>query len=100
MQKSGDHHIGMGFEAWKPLAKLFGWWLGIATFYLALVNLHDLRSSPRLSIIILLSAGFVYALACLWLHRQWSRFSVQTTKVLVIAIVLGAIGFRLMLLAV
>ena len=90
----------MRFEAWKPLAKLFGWWLGIATFYLALVNLHDLRSSPRLSIIILLSAGFVYALACLWLHRQWSRFSVQTTKVLVIAIVLGAIGFRLMLLAV
>ena len=100
LHKRGDRHIGMRFEASKPLAKLFGWWLGIATFYLALVHLHDLRGSPRRSIIILLGAGFVYALACLWLHRQWSTFPSRTRKILVIAIVLGAIGFRVMLLAV
>ncbi len=83
-----------------PLAKLFGWWIAIAACYLALVALHDLRGSPRRSIIILLGAGFVYALACLWLHRRWERLSAATARSVVIAIVLGAIAFRVILLAV
>ena len=83
-----------------PLAKLFGWWIAIAACYLALAALHDLRGSPRRSIIILLGAGFVYALACLWLHRRWAGFSAATARSVVIAIVLGAIAFRVILLAV
>ena len=83
-----------------PLAKLFGWWIAIAACYLALVALHDLRGSPRRSIIILLGAGFVYALACLWLHRRWAGLSAATARSVVIAIVLGAIAFRVILLAV
>lgn len=100
LQERGDHHVGVRLAAPRPLAKLFGWWVSIAAFYLALVHLHDLRGSPRCSIIILLGAGFVYALACLWLHRRWSGFSARTTQILVIAIVVGAIGFRVILLAV
>lgn len=83
-----------------PLAKLFGWWIAIAACYLALAALHDLRGSPRRSIIILLGAGFVYALACLWLHRRWAGLSAATARSVVIAIVLGAIAFRVILLAV
>ena len=79
---------------------LFGWWVAIAACYLALVDLHDLRASPQRSIIILLGAGFVYALACLWLHRRWSSFSAATARRMVWAIVVGAIAFRVILLAV
>jgi len=79
---------------------LVSWWLAIALCYLALVRQFDLRAAPRRTIIILLAAGFVYALACRWLHRRWPGVSPRTRRVLVAAIILGAIGFRLILLAV
>jgi len=79
---------------------LAGWGLALAACYLALAWTYDLRAAPRRSIIILLAAGFVYALACRWLHRTWPRLSPRTARALVVGIVLGAIVFRVILLAV
>jgi len=93
---------GAGFlkGALAPLVTLFGWWLGIATCYLGLARMYDLRATPGGAIIILLTAGFVYALACWWLHRKWSQLSAPTARSMVVAIILGAILFRIVLLAV
>jgi len=72
----------------------------IAACYLALIRIHDLRAAPRRSIIVLLAAGFVYVLACAWLHRRWGGWAKPTAKWAMVGIVLGAIGFRALLLAV
>jgi len=64
------------------------------------VRIYDLRGSARSAIIILLAAGFVYALACWWLQRTWGRLSAASRRAVLAAIIVGAIGFRIILLAV
>ncbi len=82
------------------LLTLSGWWLLLAAGYVALLRVHDLRGTPMRSIIILLLAGFVYAISCRWLHNGWPKWDRVTSRRMTWMIVLGAIGFRLLLIGV
>ncbi len=84
----------------SAIYKLLVWWSGLVGCVILLARVGNLRANPRQVVITLIVAGIIYAGSCAWLHLRWGAWPADVQRKTVLAVCVGAIVLRLVLLAV